>query len=183
MDDIVQHTERRASDLTALLERELAALRTNRPAPQLIEDIGVSYAGQTLAVKQLGSISVVLPRELQVHVWDSAAVQGVLKAIEAAGIGVQPFAQGSVVRVVLPAMSDERRTELKRLAKALAEKLRIQLRALRDESNKGIELAFKAKEIGEDRKFALRSEVQQAIDDANARMAELIDLKTNEIDR
>jgi len=167
MEELIKSTESRAKELTQSFKQELSGFRTNRPNPQLLENIQVAYADQMLPIKHLGSISIQPPRELQIHVWDINAVAAVSKAIEGAKIGVTPSVQRNVVRVFLPPMSDERREELKRLVKALAEKFRIQLRALRDEANKKVENALRAKEISEDNKFKLRERIQKAIDMGN----------------
>jgi len=182
MDELVKSYEARGRDLVGVFQKELSGFRTNRPASQLIEDIKVEYAGQFLPLKQVGSISIVPPREIQVNVWDIHVVHAVQKAIEVANIGLTPSAQGNMVRVMLPPMSDERREELKRLVKTVAEKFRIQLRALREETNKKIEAAAKVKEVSEDQKFRLRERVQKAIDTANKDIEQLIDRKFQEIE-
>ncbi len=181
MDELIKSSEGRIKDLVALFQKDLSGFRTNRPHPQLVEDVKVEYAGQFLPLKQVGSISIIPPREIQINVWDPNAVPMVAKAIESANLGLNPSVQGNMVRVMLPPMSDERRDELKRLVKTVAEKFRIQLRGLRDETNKKVEAAAKAKEVSEDQKFKLRDRIQKAIDAANKDIEALIDRKFQEI--
>ncbi len=181
MEELIKTTDVRAKTLVQAFQNEVAGFRTNRPTPQLIEDIKVEYAGHMLPLKQVGSISVVPPRELQVHVWDATAIPATAKAIEATQRGLNPSVQGNMIRVMLPPMSDERREELSRLVKTTAEKFRIQIRGLRDESNKKVELAAKAKEVSEDKKFALRERVQKTIDGANKEIENIIARKLAEI--
>lgn len=163
------------------LREELANIRTNRPTPKLIENIRVAYLDQTFAIKQLGSIGIQPPREIHVSCWDPASAPAVASAIEASGLGVTASPDGSLVRVVLPALTDERRVELLKLVKKIAEEERIRIRSIRDELNKGIEAEFKAKALTEDQKFKSRELVQKNVDGANAEIEKLVKEKAAEL--
>jgi len=112
MNSLIEEYKSRLRELLEGLRRELHGVRTNRPHPGLVEDIKVDYYGRTLPIKQLGSVAVVPPREIQIHVWDANATASVAKALEGAPLGLSVHGEGSIVRVYLPELSEERRREL-----------------------------------------------------------------------
>ncbi len=156
-------------------------VRTNRPSPQLVEDMLVDYADEKLKIKQLGSISVNPPREIVISVWDKGAVASIAKAIQESPLKVNPAVDGASVRFSMPPLTEERREELVKLVGQTAEKSRIRLRAMRDEANKRIEADFKAKAISEDQKFKTKKRVQEVIDKENKAIEELVLKKAKEI--
>lgn len=156
---------------------ECFGIRTNRPSSRLIEDVKVEYFGQMTPVKQMGSIMIIPPREMAISVWDTSAATEVAKAIESANLGLSVSVDGSTVRLALPILTDERRHDLIKLAKALAEKERIKVRGYRDDSNKKI----KAQELDEDMQFRMKESVQKAVDAANGAIEALLEAKTIEI--
>lgn len=181
MEDYVKNFEQSARPAVEGLKSELAGIRTNRPNPRLVEDIRVDYLGQQLTVKQLGTITVVFPREVDISCWDKNAIAPVAKAIESAGRGLTANIDGNLIRINLPTLTDERRQELTRLAKSSVEQVKIKIRALRDVGNKKIEADFKAKAIGEDQKFKSKERVQKAVDKVNADIETLLAAKIKEI--
>jgi len=181
MDELVKQLELQTKSLVEALKQALGSVRANRPSPQLVENIPVTYLDQQLTVRQLGSISIQPPRELQISVWDKGAVQAVAKAIENSPLHLASSVQGNVVRAQLPALTAERREELTKLVKGEAEKVRIKLRGARDEVNKKIEAALKAKTINEDQKFKTKERVQKAVDKANQEIEILLTSKIKEI--
>ena len=108
------------------LEDELSAIRTNRPTPKLIENIEAVYMEQSMSIKQLGSITVEPPRNLVVTPWDKEMMASISKAIEDAKLGFTSAVQGSVVRITLPQLTEERREELGRIVKNIAEQSSIE---------------------------------------------------------
>ena len=163
-------------------KRELGGVRANRPSPSLIEDIKVNYYGETMPLKHVGSITVSPPRELSVQLWDAGAVQLVAKAIEASSLGLTANIEGNVIRIFLPSLSAERRDELVKHVKKIAEQYRIQIRHHREAANKGIEMQLGANEIGEDQKFRLRDEVQKITENANKDVESAVSAKVREIE-
>jgi ribosome recycling factor len=163
------------------LKREFGGIRTNRPVTTLIEDIRVSYYGQMLPVKQVGSVGVIPPREISVQVWDREAVQAVIKAIEAAQLGVSVQADGTVIHVRLPELSSERRAELAKQVKKVAEEYRIEVRHVRDEGNRSVERAFEENGLTEDQKFKLKELVQKEVERVNGEIEALVAAKVKEI--
>jgi ribosome recycling factor len=168
---------------TALLvenfKKEITGIRGNRPSPALVENLKVDYFGQMLLVKQLSSIGIVPPREIDINVWDQNAVPGIVKAIETANLSAN--FEGKLIRINLPPLTEERRQELIKSVKKIAETFRIQLRHQRDEINKEIARAFDAKEISEDQKFKLKEEVQKKVDSVNQEIEDILAKKTKEL--
>ena len=181
MEHTVKDLETKSKLLTQSFSQELAAVRPNRPSSQLIEDMTVEYLGQKLKVKQLGSVSVNLPREVVISVWDKGAIAAVAKAIQDSPLKLNPAIDGTVVRLNMPPLTLERREELTKFVKQIAEKSRIRLRALRDEANKTVEAALKAKTISEDQRFKGRKHIQDAVDKANKEIEGMVEMKAKEI--
>lgn len=164
------------------LKKELAGFRANRPNAAMVEDIKIVCYDQPMTIKQVGSISIVPPREIQIQVWDKATTAAVVKGIEASGMGLTVQSDGNVVRVYLPELSQERRQELVKKVKQVAEQFRIQIRQWRDEANKEVQAGFDRKEIGEDQKFKAKELVQKEVDRANEGVEILLTAKIKEIE-
>lgn len=175
MNDELRDLEQKTQAIFESLRQELFGIRTNRPTTKLVEDIKVDYFGQQLPIKQLGSISIAPPREIDISVWDKNAVAPAVKAIETSGLGVSASPDGNLIRINLPPLTDERRKELTKLVKNMAEQSRIKIRALRDEANK------KIKDLPEDEHFKLKNKIQEAVDKANKEIENLLDSKLKEI--
>jgi ribosome recycling factor len=180
--DILKSLELRTAEAMKHFKEQLAGIRGGRPNAKLVEDIAVEYFGQKLSVKQLGSISILPPREIQISVWDKNAAAAVLKAIESSNLNVGANIEGNLIRINLPALSGERRQELIKIAKKEAEEARIEIRSSRDETNKEINQQFEKKEISEDEKFNLKEKVQKNIDKANEEIDKILENKIKEIE-
>lgn len=181
MDAILKDLEQKTRSILEAVKQELSGIRTNRPAPQLVEDIQVEYLGQMLKVKQLGSISILPPRDIQVSVWDKNAVLNVAKAIETSSLKLNPSVSGNVVHIKMPPLTEERREEFTKVAKASAEKWRIKLRNLRDEANRKVVQALEAKTISEDQKFKSKDKIQETTDKINKEIETALNNKIREI--
>jgi ribosome recycling factor len=168
--------QKKIDEFLASFKEELATLRTNRPNPKLIENILVDYLGQRLPLKQLGSITVEPPRDLIVTLWDKGVITPVVKAIEAANLGVGVATFENMVRVKLPELTSERRLELGKIIKSSAEAIRIKMRKERDYAQKKIN-----EEPSKDQRFKLKEELQKKVDAFNQTIDELVEKKMKEI--
>lgn len=177
----VKELEAALAKVTEKLREELSAIRGARPSVELVENIKVSYYEQLLPIKQLGSLSIVPPRGVQVAVWDKSAVGAVVKAIEAAQIGLTVSNDGSMVRATLSPLGDERRGELTKLVKKTVEGARIQLRHHRDEAIKKVKGAEEKGELNEDDVFKAKEKIQKAVDDANEEAEKMLEGKLKEL--
>lgn len=168
--------ETKFNTLVAKFKDELSSIRTNRPTPRLVESIRAEYAGGSLAINQLGSIGVEPPRSIIVTPWSQDAVLPIVKAIESANIGVSAAAQGNIVRVTLPELTEERRQELMKLVRRMAEETRIKMRIERDEVNKIVN-----KEADKDQKFRAKEQLQKLVDKFNEEVDSITENKIIEI--
>lgn len=179
--DIIKDLGTKLQVISGVLKQEFTGIRASRPTPRLVEDIKVEIYGQQMTVKQLGAISVTPPRDIDISVWDKNALIPIVKAIEGAKLGLTPSADGNVIRMHLPSLTDERRKELEKLARGIAEQSRIRVRGARDDFNKKVEQDFKEKQIGEDQKFKLKKQIQDAVDKINREIEVLLEAKIREI--
>lgn len=185
--NILRDLEFKTGEAIKYFKEQLSAVRGGRPNSKLVEDISVEYFGQRLPLKQLSSISIAPPREIQISVWDINAAASVLKAIEASNLNIGANLEGNLIRINLPALSGERRQELIKLVKKETEEARIKIRGIRDEINKEINSRFSAKggeekKISEDEKFKLKKQVQENIDKINNEIDGILENKIREIE-
>ena len=181
MEQILKELEAKLKSALSALTGEVAGVRTNRPSPALVEDLKIDYLGQQLAIKQLGSISVLPPREMVISLWESSGATQVAKALEDSKRGFSVSVQGNAIRVSLPPLSAERREEMLKLLRTMVEKTKIQVRSSRDEANKKIEAGLKAKIITEDQKTRGKKKIQDATDKINGEVEALFKKKEKEI--
>lgn len=180
MHELLKECSTRLADILRIYREEMSSLRGSRPTPSLVEDIAVECYGQKLPVKQLGSISVIPPREIQITVWDVSVAPSVAKTISDK-LRIQVGAEGALIRASLPALSQERREELIRMVKIKAEEARIRSRTLRDDTKKGIHIEEKNGAITEDERFKLSEELQKSMDSFNKDVDALVEKKILEI--
>ncbi len=180
--EIIQDLEFKTNEAIKFFKEQLAGIRGGRPNAKLVEDITVDYFDQKLNIKQLGSINILPPREIQISVWDKNAAAAVLKAIESSNLNAGSNLEGNLIRISLPPLSGERRQELIKIVKKEAEEARIKIRSMRDEINKEINRQLEEKEISEDQKFKLKEKVQQNIDKINEEIEKILENKIKEIE-
>jgi ribosome recycling factor len=181
MESILKELENHLNQTLERLRAELAAVRGNRPSVQLLEDIKVDYYGQTLSVKQLASLAIRPPRDIEVQVWDKGAVGAVAKAIESAKAGFSAANEGNVVRVSLPPLTSERRAELEKLVRKITENSRIAVRNERDEAVKKVKVAEGEGKMNEDDAFRAKEKIQKAVDKVNKDIEALLEGKLKEL--
>ncbi len=180
-EQIVKDLESSLSGVTQKLKQELGQVRSNRPSVEMVENIRLNLYEQELTIRELGSLSVLPPRTIQITVWDPAALPAVMKAIDAAHLGLSTMNDGSNIRAMLSPLGDERREELGKLVKKTAEGTRIQVRSKRDDAMKRLKDAESKKEITEDDAFRAKDKIQKATDKANGEVGSLVDNKLAEL--
>jgi ribosome recycling factor len=181
METILKDFEKSAGAVLSALSGEIAGVRTSRPSPALVEDLKIEYFDQQVPIKQLGSISVIPPREMAITLWDPSGVTTVAKALEDAKRGFTVSVRGGAVYISLPPLSEERREEMIKLAKSIAESYRIRLRGSRESANKQLQAAKAAKSITEDMEARGKKKVQEITDRINKEIDILIEKKIKEI--
>ncbi|NTW15075.1 MAG: ribosome recycling factor [Candidatus Moranbacteria bacterium] len=160
---------------------EAAKLRTGRAHPSLVEDLLVDYYGTKTPVKQLASVSVPESRTILIQPWDISGLQAVADAIRVSDLGLNPADDGRVIRLSLPALTEDRRKELVRTLNARMEDARVSIRTTREELWKEIQQYEKEGLIGEDEKFSGKDELQKEVDRFNAELESVRRKKEEEI--
>ncbi|MSP01504.1 MAG: ribosome recycling factor [Acetobacteraceae bacterium] len=155
---------RRMDGATETLRREFSGLRTGRAHTGLLEPVKVTAYGQEMPLNQVGTIGAPEPRMLTVQVWDKSMVSAVEKAIRDSGLGLNPSADGMMVRIPIPQLTTERRAELARTAHKYAEGAKISVRGVRRDGMEQIKGFEKKHQIGEDLAKTWADEVQKLTD-------------------
>lgn len=146
------------------LEKEFVGLRTGRASINMLEPVMVDVYGAKMPLNQVGTVSVPEPRLLTVQVWDQSQTKAVEKAIRDAGLGLNPQGEGSLIRVPVPELSTERRTELAKVAGKYAEAARVAIRNIRRDGMDAIKKSEKDKLISEDDAKRQSEDVQKQTD-------------------
>src|SRR3989344_4094520 len=163
------------------LAEELGKLRTGRANPSLIEDIKADYYGTPTPLKQMANISVPEARQLLLQPWDKNALQPIEKAIRDSGLGLNPTNEGDKLRITIPALNEERRKELIKVAGKLAEEARIKVRSIREDVVKEIKAGEEKGDISEDARFRMQDELQKVVDDYNTKIKDILAVKEKEM--
>ena len=177
MDDL----QRRMEGALSTLKSDFGGLRTGRASTTLLEPIMVDAYGQQMPMSQVGTISAPEPRLLSVQVWDKGQVSFVEKAIREAGLGLNPMADGQMVRVPLPELNEERREELVKIAGKYAEQGRVAVRNVRRDGMDQLKKGEKDGEISQDEQKSLSDDVQKLTDDYISKIDEALSKKEAEI--
>ena len=173
--------KRRMDGAIDALHREFAGLRTGRASASLLEPITVEAYGSTMPINQVGSIAVPEPRMISVQVWDKSLVGAVERAIRDSGLGLNPMSDGQLVRVPIPALSEERRVELGKIAGKYAEQARVAVRNVRRDGMEMLKRMEKDGEISQDDHHLWSDEVQTMTDEHIKVIDEVFAQKEEEI--
>ena len=161
--------------------KELSSLRTGRANAAMLDLVKVDVYGQQMPINQVGSITTPEPRMINIQVWDSNNVPLVDAAIKKSDLGLNPQIDGQLIRLPVPELNEERRTELKKLIKSIGEKCKVSIRNIRREANEELKKLLKAKEIGKDEEKSSEKNVQTITDDHIKVVDEKVSLKEKEI--
>ena len=164
-----------------VLRKDLQGLRTGRASASLLEPIRLEAYGQEMQLNQCGTVSVPEPRMLTVQVWDRGLIKAVEKAIRNANLGLNPAVDGSLIRVPLPELSQERRQELVKVAHKYAEHARVAVRNVRRDGMDGLKRAEKDGDISADEQAKQQTEVQGLTDRHVAAIDQLLKDKEKDI--
>ncbi len=162
--ELVLDTETRMKKSIESAKREFNEVRTGRAHPGLVEGMHIDYYGTPTIIKQLAAISVLDARTIVIQPWDASAIQGIEQAIANSKLGVTPYSDGKLVRLSIPQLSEERRQELKKVIKDMAEKTRVSLRTIRRDANDKIKKMQNEKVVSEDESFKSQDEIQKLTD-------------------
>jgi ribosome recycling factor len=163
------------------LKEEFASLRTGRASASLLDQVHVDAYGAVMPINQVGAVSVPEPRMISVSVWDKGLVVSVEKAIRSAGLGLNPVVDGQNLRIPIPALTEERRKELVKVAGKYAEQQKVAVRNVRRDANDDLKKAEKDGAINQDEHKRMEAEVQKLTDEAIKRVDEALKTKEQEI--
>ena len=164
-----------------VFSKELSSLRTGRANASMLDLVKVDVYGQQMPINQVGSITTPEPRMINIQVWDSNNVPLVDAAIKKSDLGLNPQIDGQLIRLPVPELNEERRTEIKKLIKSIGEKCKVSIRNIRREANEELKKLLKEKEIGEDEEKSSEKNVQTITDDHIKVVDEKVSLKEKEI--
>mgnify|MGYP002828985064 FL=1 len=164
-----------------VFSKELSSLRTGRANASMLDLIKVDVYGQQMPINQVGSITTPEPRMINIQVWDSNNVSLVDAAIQKSDLGLNPQIDGQLIRLPVPELNEERRSELKKLIKSIGEKCKVSIRNIRREANEDLKKLLKAKEISEDDEKNNEKKVQTITDNHIKTVDEKVSSKEKEI--
>ncbi len=162
--EIKKTTEQKMQKSLEALKADLGKVRTGRAHAGLLDHVTVDYYGNPTPISQVANVTLVDARTIGVQPWEKSMVQKVEKAIREADLGLNPSANGDLIRVPMPMLTEERRRDLIKVIKAEGENARVAVRNIRRDANNHLKEALKKKEIAEDEERRMQDEVQKLTD-------------------
>jgi len=181
IEDIKKDTRIRMGKSLDSLRTELAKIRTGRAHPSLLEHIHVDYYGSEVPISQAANVSVEDARTLAVTAWDKTMVAAIEKAIMSSDLGLNPMTAGTIIRIPLPALTEERRISLSKVVHHEGENCKIAIRNIRRDANNHIKELLKSKDISEDDDRRAEQDIQQITDTHVKSADEIVAVKEKEL--
>lgn len=163
------------------LRNELSKIRTGRATPGLVENLEAECFGQKFPIRQLAMITIPEPRQILIQAWDDSYVEGILRAIERAGLGASSTVEKNIIRISLPPLTEEFRRDLLKLVSQKKEAVKKTIRHWREKAWNEIQDAFKERKISEDEKYRAKDELQDLIEKYNETIEKMVKEKEEEI--
>ena len=180
-DEIIKNCDLKMKKAFSVFNQDLASLRTGRANASMLDIIKVEVYGQNMSINQLATISTPDSRSLNVQVWDLNNVTLIDSAIKKSDLGINPQIDGQLLRIPIPSLNEERRSELKKIMGNLAEKSKIAIRNIRRDANDSLKKNLKDKEIGEDEFKKFEKRIQNSTDKQILELEKKLKLKEKEI--
>ncbi len=181
MQDVLNSAESKMKKSTEALSAEFASLRTGRASASLFDKIKVDYYGAETPLSQVASISVPEARLVVIQPWDKTLLSAIEKAIQKSELGLNPSNDGKLLRVAFPPLTEDRRKELAKSAKATAENARVAVRNIRREAMDELKKLQKNGDISEDQQKEGETKIQKLTDNAIAEIGKIAEAKEKEI--
>lgn len=176
-DEVKEHMEL----ATEAMRESFDSIRTGKATPSLVENIKVDYYGKSMPLREIAGITAPEARLLVIQPWDPNAISEIEKAIQSSNLGISPVNDGRVIRLPIPELSEERRSELAKTVKDKAEETRIEIRNIRREANNAAKKAEKNSDITEDDMNDILEEIQKMTDQYITKVDEALEKKQNEL--
>jgi ribosome recycling factor len=181
LDDILLEAEEKMIKTEQVVQHEFSGIRTGKASPVLVENIMVEVYGSNMRIRELAGITTPESRVLMIQPWDMATVHPIEKAIQKSNLGVNPTVQGKIIRIVLPDLSQERRQEMVKIVRKLAEDGRVAVRHVRRDTIEAIKKEGKGGGVAEDQVETAEKEAQKLTDQYSAKIDEHLEHKEKEI--
>jgi ribosome recycling factor len=179
--EIYKDAETRMQKAVEAVNRELAGVRTGKATPKMLDGVKVEYYGTPTPLIQLASISTPDPKTLIIQPWEQTVIPEILKALQKADLGLNPLAEGNLVRLPVPPLNEERRQEMVRLVKKLGEDGKVAIRNIRRDCNDSMKKAEKDSTITEDELKSGQKHIQELTDKFIEQIGEVVDNKEKEL--
>ena len=179
--EIIHETETKMKKTLESVTREFTEVRTGRAHPGLIEGMHIDYYGTPTMIKQIAAISIPDAQSIIIQPWDISAILEIEKTISKSNLGVAPSNDGKIIRLSIPPLSKERRQELAKVVKEMAENGRISLRTIRREANEKIKKMQTENRISEDDSFKGQEEIQKLTDKYIKEVDKILESKNKEL--
>lgn len=180
-DDIVLEAEDKMDKCLGVLNDEMRGVRTGRASAALVDGIRVDYYGAPTAMKALASITVPEPRMIVIKPFDAGAIDGIVKAIQKSEVGLTPQSDGKLVRLSVPALSEERRKQMAKLVKEHGEKAKVSIRNIRRDGNQQADGEEKGGKMSEDELKRTKDEIDRLTKEYEGKVTEAVEKKTKEV--
>ena len=181
IDELLAEANRRMDKSVEATAHEFNTVRTGRASAALLDRIQVEYYGQKTPLRQLATINVPEPRLLTVQPYDPSSMKGIERAIQESDLGLTPSNDGKVIRLPIPQLTEERRKELVKVVRHLAEEGRVVIRNVRRDVMHDLKELVREGEVGDDEERRAEDKLQKITDDHVARVGELLKRKEEEI--
>ncbi len=179
--DIKKTAEQKMAKSIEAFKGELHKIRTGRAHPGLLDQVQVDYYGQMLPISQVANVTLLDARTISVQPWEKGMAAKIERAIRESELGLNPSSQGELLRVPMPALTEERRKELTKVVRHAGEDAKIAVRSVRREGNENLKKLLKDKEASEDDERRAQDEVQRLTDRTIAEIERLVQSKEAEV--
>ena len=179
--ELKKTTEAKMQKSIEALKNDLAKIRTGRAHTGLLDHVQVDYYGAPVPINQVANITLIDARTLSVQVWEKPMALKVEKAIRESDLGLNPSAQGELIRIPMPALTEERRRDLTKVVKGEGENAKVAVRNLRRDANSNLKESLKKKEISEDEERRAQDDIQKLTDKYVAEIDQLLTQKESEL--
>ncbi|MDF1544265.1 MAG: ribosome recycling factor [bacterium] len=181
LEELYKETKEKMHKSVEAVQREFRTVRTGKASTQLLDNVRVEAYGSVMPLNQVASVNAPEPRLLVVQAFDKGTVGDIVKGIQTADLGLNPVVDGQVIRIPVPALNEERRKELVKHCKHIAEEGKVAIRNIRRDANDKLKAAQKEKEISEDQEADGHDETQKYTDEMTNEIDDLLEAKEKEV--
>ncbi|RME37738.1 MAG: ribosome recycling factor [Deltaproteobacteria bacterium] len=181
LDDVRKKAAAGMEKAIEALKRDLGKVRTGRASLSLLDDVRVDYYGTPTPLNQVGTLAVPEPRLITIQPWEKNLIPEIEKAIMKADLGLNPSSDGQIVRIAIPALTEERRKEMVKVVKRMGEDCKIAVRNARRDANDALKKLLKDKEITEDDQKRGEKDIQDLTDSYVKKVDEILEAKEKEV--